>query len=85
MSLTYQPIIFCDAYSSWQRGTNENQNKLLRRWFPKGTDFSRVSPLKLRTIVNLINEKPRKIFGYRKAKEVVEKLGVINKGVLIEG
>lgn len=75
---------FCDAYSSYQRGANENQNKLLRRWFPKGTDFSKVSPLRLRTVVNLINEKPRKSLGFRSAREVAEEIGII-RSVLVEG
>lgn len=46
---------FCDPYSSYQRGANENQNKLLRRWFPRGTDFSKVSPSRLAQVVKKIN------------------------------
>jgi len=75
---------FCDAYSSWQRGANENQNKLVRRWFPKGTDFSRVSTEKIQRVVQRINEKPRKILGFRTATEVARELGIINS-VLVEG
>ena len=68
---------FCDPYSSYQRGANENQNKMLRRWFPKGTDFSKISSSKIQEVVNIINEKPRKILGYMSATEVALKLGVI--------
>jgi len=75
---------FCDAYSSWQRGANENQNKSLRRYFPKGTDFSRVSPVRIQAMVKRINEKPRKVLGFRTATEVARELGIINS-VLIEG
>jgi len=78
---------FCDPYSSYQRGANENQNKLLRRYFPKGTDFSTVSRQQLKTVIDKINHKPRKILGYRTATEVAVELGIIRnpQGVLIEG
>ena len=67
---------FCDAYSSYQRGANENQNKLLRRWFPKGTDFSSVSLEDIQVVVNRINEKPRKSLGFRTATEVAKEIGL---------
>lgn len=70
---------FCDAYSSFQRGLNENQNKLLRRYFPKGIDFSRVSHQQIERVVCMINNKPRKVLGFRTAKEVAIELGVIRK------
>ena len=68
---------FCDPYSSYQRGANENQNKMLRRWFPKGTDFSKVTQERIQEVVNIINEKPRKVLDYMTATEVAKKLGVI--------
>jgi IS30 family transposase len=67
---------FCDAYSSYQRGANENQNKLLRRYFPKGTDFSKVSPKRLVQVVEMINNKPRKSLGFRTATEVALEIGL---------
>lgn len=67
---------FCDPYSSYQRGANENQNKLLRRWFPKGTDFSKVSKERIQEVVRIINEKPRKVLGYRTATEVAKEIGL---------
>jgi len=78
---------FCDAYASHQRGANENQNKLLRRWFPKGTDFSKVQPSRIQEVVTKINSKPRKILGYRTATEVALSLNIIRnpQGVLIQG
>jgi IS30 family transposase len=83
------PTFFCDPYSSWQKGGNENGNKLLRRFFPKGTDFNKVSQRQLDAKVKLINEKPRKILGYRSSLEVAIEGGIIgnvNSGsVLIEG
>ena len=80
---------FCDPYSSWQKGADENGNKLFRRWFPKGTDFSKVSQEEIDRVVNLINEKPRRILGYRSAREAAEEAGIIksikSEGVLIQG
>lgn len=71
------PTFFCDPYSSWQKGGVENGNKMLRRYFPKGTDFSAVSQKEIDQAVQLINEKPRKILGYRSALEVARENGVL--------
>lgn len=68
---------FCDPYSSWQRGTNEFHNGLLRRYFPKGTDFGTVDDEELRDVVAEINHRPRKCLGFRTPFEVFsEQLGV---------
>jgi transposase, IS30 family len=80
------PSFFCDPYSSWQKGGIENANKMLRRYFPKGTDFRIVSQREIDDVVRIINEKPRKILGYRSAVECAEELGIIRKSsVLIQG
>lgn len=71
------PTFFCDPYSSWQKGGVENGNKMLRRYFPKGTDFGEVSQQEIDRAVQLINEKPRKILGYRSALEVARENGVL--------
>jgi len=71
------PSFFCDAYSSWQKGGVENANKMIRRYIPKGTDISKVSEKYIRKIVDMINKKPRKILGYRSAKEVAIASGVL--------
>lgn len=68
---------FCDPYSSWQKGGVENANKMLRRYFPKGTDFRTVAQQKIDRAVAIINHKPRKILGYRSALEVARKAGII--------
>jgi len=64
------PTFACDPYSSWQKGTIENLNKMFRAFFPKGTDFSTVSQQQIDTACRIINGKPRKILGYRSAMEV---------------
>ncbi|MDR1888865.1 MAG: IS30 family transposase, partial [Zoogloeaceae bacterium] len=51
---------FADPYASWQRGANEHHNGLLRRFFPKGTDFARIPETALQTPTTLINLWPRK-------------------------
>lgn len=80
------PSFFCDAYSSWQKGGIENANKMLRRYFPKWTDFSEVSQDEVDEAVRLINEKPRRILGYRSALEEAARLCIIRKSsVLIQG
>jgi len=63
-------IYFADPYASWQRGSNENANGLLRRYFPKGTDFRKVSAQQLRRAVEKINLMPRKLLKWKSAYEV---------------
>lgn len=71
------PTFFADPYSSWQRGANEHGNKMLRRYFPKGTNFEEVSQTEIDQAVSLINNKPRKILGYESALDVARRAGMI--------
>jgi IS30 family transposase len=66
-------VYFALPYRSWQRGTNENTNGLLRQFFPKGTDFSRISHQEVARVEALLNERPRKRLGYRTPSEVLKK------------
>jgi len=66
-------IYFASPYKSWQRGTNENTNGLLRQFFPKGTDFLRISHHEVARTEKLLNERPRKRLGYRTPEEVLAK------------
>ena len=63
-------VYFADAYASWQRGTNENTNGLLRELYPKRFDFSSISQKELDAIVTVINNRPRKCLGYKTPAEV---------------
>jgi IS30 family transposase len=59
-----------EMYASWQRGTNENTNGLIRWYLPKGTDFSKISDERIAQIESLINNRPRKCLGYKTPLEV---------------
>jgi len=78
------PTFFCDPYSSWQKGTVEQVNKMIRRYIPKGTDLATVSQCDLDRIAAIINKKPRKILGYKSSEEIFRRVGLLKESVLIE-
>lgn len=53
------PVYLCDPHSPWQRGTNENTNRLLRHWFEKGTDLNQYTAQDLKRIQDSLNRRPR--------------------------
>jgi len=66
-------VYFAQPYCSWQRGTNENTNGLIRQFFPKGSDFQEISHWEVAQTVDLLNARPRKRLGYRTPQEVLAK------------
>jgi IS30 family transposase len=66
------PVYYCHAYTSWERGSVENTNGLLRQFFPKHTDFSKVTDEEIQALERTINMRPRKTLGYRSPIEVHE-------------
>ena len=65
-------IYFAHPYHSWERGSNENTNGLLRQFFPKGTDFSTIMQEDIDWAVDLINNRPRKRLNYRTPAQVFQ-------------
>lgn len=65
-------VYFAHAYSSWERGTNENQNRMIRRFIPKGINIAAVSECRVQEIQDWMNNYPRKILGYKTANQVAE-------------
>jgi IS30 family transposase len=57
-------VYFCDPRSPWQRGSNENTNRLLRQYFPAGTDLTKFDQNDLDQIAQQLNERPRKTLGF---------------------
>jgi IS30 family transposase len=62
-------VYFCDPQSPWQRGSNENTNRLLRQYFPKKTDLAPHSQAQLNSIARRLNERPRKTLDFHSPAE----------------
>jgi IS30 family transposase len=60
---------FCNPYSSWEKGTVENLNGLIRRFFPKGTDFDKITDEQIQQVEDWINNRPMKVLGYKSPNE----------------
>ncbi len=64
------PFYFAHPYAAWERGTNENTNGLLRQYFPKSTPFKRISVAQVQEVMQKLNQRPRKVLGFRTPFEV---------------
>ncbi len=72
--ITGVKVYFAHPRSPWERGTNENTNGLIRQFFPKGTDFHKVSRNEIKKVQNLLNGRPRAALNYQKPYEVFNQL-----------
>ena len=71
---TNMNVYFAHPYSSWERGTNENTNGLIRRVFKKKTNFNKVSVEQLKELQDNLNDRPRKVLGYKTPNEMLKEL-----------
>lgn len=71
---TKMQVYFAHPYSSWERGTNENTNGLIRRVFKKKTNFNKVSVQQLKELQDRLNNRPRKVLGYKTPNEMLAEL-----------
>lgn len=71
---TDMKVYFAHPRSPWERGTNENTNGLIRQFFPKGTDFNKVSRREIKKVQDLLNGRPRATLGFRKPYQVFNEL-----------
>jgi len=66
-------VYFAHPNSAWERGTNENTNGLIRQYFPKGSDFSKITDLDIDFVINRLNHRPRKCLGFESPSTVMLK------------
>lgn len=74
-------VYFTDPYASWQKGGVENANKMIRRYFPKGTNFSNITQQQVDQVLWTINNKPRQSLGFKSAVQCAREKGLLLNGV----
>ena len=73
-------VWYCHSYAAWEKGTNENHNRMIRRFFPKGTDFSKITKSQVQAGQDWMNNYPRKILGWNTPAQMMEELAISGKG-----
>lgn len=71
---TDMKVYFAHPQSPWERGSNENTNRLLRDFFPKNIDFTKVTRKEIKRVQHLLNERPRKTLGFRTPYEIIKQV-----------
>lgn len=67
-------VYYCHSYAAWEKGTNENHNRMIRRWFPKGTNFDQIRQKEVAAVERWMNNYPRRILGWLTPLEAEAKL-----------
>lgn len=65
-------LFYCHPYSSWERGSNENLNRMIRRHFPKGTDFTKIKKAEITKLEKWMNNYPREMFQFYSAQDIFD-------------
>ena len=73
-NITGVKVYFAHPRSPWERGTNENTNGLIRQFFPKGTNFNKVSRYEVKKVQDLLNGRPRQALGFKKPYQIFNQL-----------
>jgi len=81
-NITGVKVYFAHPRSPWERGSNENTNGLIRQFFPKGTDFNKVSRYEIKKVQDLLNGRPRQTLGFKKPHQLFNQL--INNAVALD-
>ena len=74
---------FATPYHAWERGLNEHTNGLVRQYFPKSTNLNLITDRELKHVENLLNNRPRKVLGYRTPREVFEEALLNNQKIAL--
>jgi IS30 family transposase len=69
-------VYYCHSYAAWEKGTNENHNRMIRRWFPKGTDFNKISAREIKACEQWMNDYPRKSLDWMTPNEFAQQIAV---------
>ena len=67
-------VYFAHPHAPWERGTSENTNMLIRGFFPKGTDFSKITAIELKKVQDMLNDRPRKVLDFYTPREIFTKI-----------
>ena len=62
-------VWYCHSYAAWEKGSVENHNRMIRRFFPKGTDFSKISKKRIAAVQDWMNNYPRKVLQWQTPNE----------------
>lgn len=74
-------IYYCHSYAAWEKGSNENANRMIRRWWPKGTNFDKISGKKISEYLEWVNNYPRKSLGWKTPNEIAKEQPAAPEGL----